>query len=237
MPVFGIELPQDLRAYYEREGSTAEDGSMSEWDGRGKKFVSFLTSNWRPLLASWNTTPPSPQQAALVASAAEAFSGPEYLAYLNVMLDHRQQGRVNEMVIATSMSGMGQKMGFVASNFQHPDVQNLVARYRSLASGNPDQVRWCEGVLKGAYREQFSMFRSKTHSTPEILPLPKPSEPTSASTQNGDGETPSSPQSKAPESKPAQTIEEPSASTSWLMGGVMIVAAIALAWLLLKNRK
>jgi uncharacterized membrane protein len=41
---------------------------------------------------------------------------------------------------------------------------------------------------------------------------------------------------KAPEAKPSTASEEP-ASTSWLVWGVLVVAAIGLLWLLLKGRK
>jgi hypothetical protein len=46
-----------------------------------------------------------------------------------------------------------------------------------------------------------------------------------------------SPTPKAPDAKPALASEEPTSSTSWLVWAVLIVAAIGLLWLVLKNRK
>lgn len=226
------KLPPHLQTYYDIEGSTSEDGSISEWQTRGQEFAAFFKTNWKSMLNLWEVTPPSPRQAALIRAAAEGLSGREYLDFLSSFLSHYEQGRVNKNVVGMAMTGMGQQMGFVASNFQHPEVQTLVRRYRSLVVADPDQLRWCDKVLKGDLRHQHQLFRGSSHA-PEILqPIDKVTTLEKVHITNTND---TSNKSEPLEMELDRDVEVTSSPMSRSIAALLIVAALALVLLLLKR--
>jgi hypothetical protein len=158
------------------------------------------------------------------------------MEFLNLFLDHYEKGKINKNVTGSAMSGLGDKMGFIATNFQDPDVRKLVNRYRGLMSTDPDEVHWCDSILKGDLRYQHQMFRGKSHPAPELLSETQSSTQKITKGPKADTQTGANADVNETKPRPSSQSEEPTSSTPWSIIVVLIVAATGLLWLLLKRR-
>jgi hypothetical protein len=120
------------------------------------------------------------------------------------------------------------------------------ARADARSGPGPDETPIPASELPTA--EQLSRYeaafaRLETLATQGQLPdaTGSPASASSAPSKPLPKVAPSSPTSPAPKASastlPAAAIEKPSSSTPWSVVAVLIVAAIGLLWLLLKNRK
>lgn len=103
--------------------------------------------------------------------------------------------------------------GFEGADMKAPEVADEDNRFIPVTT----EPRPAQGTLPPKYQEMNDKAQAEAaqKSSPAIQPPPK----------------------KAPEAKAVTTSEEPPSSTPRLVWAVLIVAAISLLWLLLKNRK
>jgi hypothetical protein len=88
-------------------------------------------------------------------------------------LDQYEAGKVDASIVKYALSAGGQKVGFLAFNFQHPRVQALCNRGRSLFPEDTDFQSLMEETLRGEQRKQVAAWLSmENRSEPEIIPLP-----------------------------------------------------------------
>lgn len=104
------------------------------------------------------------------------------------------------------------------------EFDELFAARLNGASPKIDLKRTALPKLQGATTP--SGKTDATHDRGETTPAPKPPSVVQPPTPK-----------KAPEPKAATTSEEPTSSTPWTVVSVLVVAALGLLWLLLKNRK
>jgi hypothetical protein len=105
------------------------------------EFGKYVTNHWRELLAGWKGSSPTHNQAELVMNVAESLSPAEYVRFLSQLVDLCETGRIKISELWYAIAGNGKKEGFVAFNYQNPDLQAILVRCEKLAAARHDQQR------------------------------------------------------------------------------------------------
>jgi hypothetical protein len=168
-------LPPDLAKYYLVEGSVGESGGVSEWDGRGREFGIYVTNHWLELLAGWKGSSPTLNQVYLVISEAESLSPAEYVRFLSRLVDLCEAGRIDSDKLGFAIHGEGKKEGFVAFNYQNPDLQAMMVRCERLAAAKHDKQQgdYFADIRSGKMKsESLNWADSQAGRKMETLPDP-----------------------------------------------------------------
>jgi hypothetical protein len=214
-------------------------------DGRFEEIAAFreLTKLLADtnLSEAWGTLPNDRDSRMVFIYALRDVSGPDYLAFGETAFKALKEHQIDQnLFVLGYLMPSHRKQSLFTSNFTHPGVRDFVSKVRSELHADADIVAWADNVLSGKLAKRDQMLRAENPNTRneelELLPGPK-TDTSKASDQRTKQTALASPApKKAPDAKPATTTEE-AASTPWLVWGMMIVAAIVLLWLLLKNRK
>ena len=193
-----------------------------------------LGSPWKELKAL-----PPDQQMILLQAGIEQKTGQDYLDLAIAVVQGVAEGVLSkqhaQMVLSPAASD---KEGFIAVNFGDEKLAAALRQLVPLYADAPERVAFIEKVLSGKARDEYLKWSSLQGVQP-IQPIADVSatgqkQSPSISTS---GPTTPSPTRKSADSKQAVASGNQPASTPWSVVAVLIVAAIGLLWLLIKNRK
>lgn len=191
----------------------------------------------------WNelkALPPN-RQMILLQAGIEQRTGQDYLDFATAVVQGVADGVLSkqhaQMVLSPAASD---KEGFLAVNFGDEKLAAALRQLIRLYTDAPERVAFIEKVLSGKARDEYLKWSSLQGVQPiqPVADLSATSQKQSPSISTNGQITPS-PSRKSADPKPAVSTpsEEPASSTPWSIIVVLIVAAIGLLWLLLKNRK
>jgi len=209
---------------YYSYSTTTESGWLlpGEQEGDQKAFVTWVSDNSDAILANWQQLAPSTREKDLLLVAAEQLSANDYLKFVRKAVAMPWLKAEERHIIEILTWGSAQRRGFLAWNYTSPEVRDIFAIIGSaLLPDDPIQA-YLKDAVTGKQKSSSVSMRGKS-SLPETL---------SGSAQREGVKTSSN---LAP--SPPTASDEPTSSTPWSVVAVVIVAAIGLLWLLIKNRK
>lgn len=170
--VKSIEMPSNIQTYLQT-ATVTEFGFPSGPEQQRTEFTTWLTTNWSAVLADIETVAPDERRQRVIVAGAEFLSGANYLACLAGLLDKYELGKVKKAAAITALSAGGRKIGFLAFNYQHPTVQALCNRAKTLFSGDAELQSLMNDILSGEQRKQDGAWLfMENRPEPEILPAP-----------------------------------------------------------------
>lgn len=124
-------LPPNIETYLrDEQHSVTEDNFLPSRLPGDLDFVRSVTANWREVLQAAPTLAPDGRQQSLLVVAGEFLPPKEYLNFIGVLCDLRSQNRLAPESLRFILWASMAKSGFLAYNFDHPDVIAAVARLK-----------------------------------------------------------------------------------------------------------
>lgn len=233
----GIDLPDSLKPFYEKQGVAFGGLTGSDEGDEGIRFVDFIKANWEAVAKEFDTFAPNPRQQSLVALAAEQLNPRTYLSFVTLICDKIAAKQVAPDIIETFLLSEGPKKGFFAFNYDAPEVRSIIARFKQLVPGSKSDVRGLlDGIESGKARDTLLMWQKvEGGSGPELLERREngqaPANTTAPPTTPVPPSTPNA--SPAPTAPVAQTpvavVERKSSAWPWLVGILALVVIVAVA--------
>jgi len=173
-----LEMPPEVEAAF-RKASVGEGGGLLTDKPAQREFViDYVKANWRELLPRFEEIQVRGNNTAsrisVIGVAAEELEPLEYLDFLDEYLSLVRQGKVPLRELVSQILGKGRKQYFIAVNFKHPRVKEVLAAamrlYEERGTGlSADEVscleHLAEGRLAGSYVDEGS-----GRKPPETLP-------------------------------------------------------------------
>lgn len=170
--VKAIEMPPNIQTYLQTAIVT-ELGFPSGTEQQRTEFTSWLTANWFAVLTDIETVAPDERRQRVVVAGAESLTGTNYVSFLSGVLDKYEAGKVKKAVAIDAMSPGGKKYGFLAFNSQHPTVQALCNRAKTLFPSDAALQTLMTDTLSGVQGKQAgAALAMENRPEPEILPAP-----------------------------------------------------------------
>lgn len=165
-----IEMPANIQTYLQTAAVT-EFGFPSGTEQQRTEFTTWLTTNWPAVLDEIEAVAPDERRQKLIAAGAESLPGTNYVSFLSGFLDKYEAGKVKKAVAIEAMSPGGKKYGFLAFNYQHPSVQALCNRAKTLFPSDAEVQTLMTETLSGEQGKQAgAALAMENRSEPEILP-------------------------------------------------------------------
>ena len=167
-----IEMPSNIQTYLQT-ATVTEFGFPSGTEQQRTEFTAWLTTNWAAVLDDIETAAPDERRQRVVVASAEFLAGTNYISFLSRLLDKYESGKVNKSVALAALSAGGRKIGFLAFNYQHPTVQTLCTRAKTLFLSDTEFQSLMNDILSGEQRKQDGAWLfMESRPEPEILPAP-----------------------------------------------------------------
>lgn len=156
---------------YIQEASVTEFGTLTGTSEQVTAFLGFMETNWNIVLNEIDVVAPDERRQLLLITAAESLDPSDYLAFLSTLLDKYQAGKVQKNVALAAMSPGAKKYCFFAFNYQHPSVQALCERVKTIFPDNSEMQELMTDTLSGDQRKQAgAALASENRPEPETLP-------------------------------------------------------------------
>lgn len=171
--ISAIDMSPAIQTYLETANVT-EFGYPSGTEQQRTEFANWLTSNWSAVLADIDTVAPNERLQRVIVAGAEFLSGANYISFLSGLLDNYEAQKVKKAVAIDALSPGGKKYGFLAFNYQHPTVQALCNRAKTLFANNAELQSLMNDVLSGEQGKQAgAALAMENLPEPETLPPPQ----------------------------------------------------------------
>lgn len=168
-----IEMSPSIQTYLET-ATVTEFGYPSGTEQQRTEFTNWLTANWSAVLAEIDTVAPDERRQRVIVAGAEFLSGTNYVSFLSGLLDKYEVGKVKKAVAIDALSPGGKKYGFLAFNYQHPTVQTLCNRAKTLFPSDAELQSLMDDILSGEQGKQAgAALAMENRPEPEILPPPQ----------------------------------------------------------------
>ena len=155
------ELPPNIGTYLrDTKNAVTEDRFLPLMFPETADFIRSVTANWRAVLESTPQIAPECWQQSAIVVAGEFLPPPEYLAFVNSLCDLREQGHLTSDTLSSVLWASMAKSGFLAYNYDHPDVVPVIGRLETLmlkdhpTGWNEFFVALKSGELKGQIIER-----------------------------------------------------------------------------------
>ena len=172
----------------ESGGMILKAATPTQRDATGKILTEWIQRDWRMVFDNLNAVFPARREQAIAIELAETLPPRTYVEFVNLVLDRLPTGTINEDIVESVLIGSSVKHGFLAYNYDHPDVQAIYHRALEVLPPNARCREFLVRGMAGDLRRQAIMSReSRSLPLPEELakavdsPLPK-SEASEAST-------------------------------------------------------
>ena len=167
-----IDMSPSIQTYLET-ASVTELGYPSGTEQQRTEFTNWLTANWSAVLTDIDTVAPDERRQRVLAAGAESLSGTDYVSFLSGLLDKYESGKVKKAAALAALSPGGKKYGFLAFNYQHPTVQALCNRAKTLFPSDAELQSLMNDILSGEQGKQAgAALAMENRPEPEILPAP-----------------------------------------------------------------
>lgn len=167
-----IDMPSNIQTYLQT-ATVTEFGFPSGNEQQRTEFTIWLTTNWASVLDEIDVVAPDERRQRVVVAGSEFLSGVNYLTFLSGLLDKYELGKVKKAAATTALSAGGRKIGFLAFNYQHPTVQALCNRAKTLFPSDAELQSLMNDILSGEQRKQDGGWLfMENRPEPEILPAP-----------------------------------------------------------------
>ena len=168
-----IDMSPSIQTYLET-ASVTEFGYPSGTEQQQTEFTDWLTANWSAALAEIDAVAPDERRQRVITAGAESLPGTDYVSFLSGLLDKYEAGKVKKAVAIAALSPGGKKYGFLAFNYQHPSVQSLCNRAKTLFPSDAELQSLMDDILSGEQGKQAgAALAMENRPEPEILPPPQ----------------------------------------------------------------
>lgn len=174
-------FPSDITSGF-ANSELGESGGLFIRGPDRQRFIEYIRSNWKDIVDNIESLPAEKGQydsknAAFAGSvmvfgaACEDLPPTEYLEFLGKFVELREQNRISYSLFENQLRASSAKQDFLAVNWEHPEVELILARARTLIP-NDDTVtlKWIDKVSRGDLADNYMTNRSKDAPLPETLP-------------------------------------------------------------------
>lgn len=225
--------------------TVAENNSLSGPDQCAHLLMNYMRGNWETVLSNIETVAPTDVNEMVLIRAAESLEAREYLMFLKRVYDLRISNRISDKVFRSAIGPSHYKEGFLALNYQNPEVREFVENLRAWTPA--ESQGGLDDILSGKRKRDLEQ-RWKAEKTGKVdgnLLLP-PRTPGPAvqgiTTITPSAITPIARTEASDDSLPAASLAQTPSTTAegrlrlwvWVVG---ITALAVIAWLLWSRRR
>lgn len=109
-----------------------EDGMLPSRMPDSLDFAREVTANWKQILNELPTIAPDPRRQSLLVVAAEFLPPKDYVAFVDALCGLRSQNKLTPEGLRRVLWAEMPKAGFLAFNFDQPEVSSVVAKLEAL---------------------------------------------------------------------------------------------------------
>ncbi len=130
--------PETINFLSNTENKVSEDGILPDEDLDVLPCARYVVANWQSVLTSFAQLAPDTRRQRLVVVAAEFLPPRDYVSFVSGIADLQTTGNATLQTIKTVAIAKMFKNGFLAYNFDKPEVVGLIAKLETiLQAGEP----------------------------------------------------------------------------------------------------
>jgi hypothetical protein len=170
-----LEIPRDFAEQF-KSAQVSEDGRLAVADGSTDELVAYIKAHWRELLDGIESIPDPPNpisKLSIIGAAAENLQPMEYLDFLDKYLDTCERSKLPGRYMVSQLAGSAKKSFFLAVNFEHPRVRNILHRALDLLPEDAETEASRElirTILAGELADSYMTNVPEDTPPPETLP-------------------------------------------------------------------
>jgi hypothetical protein len=242
LTVMAQTLPDPIKQSLARSGVGANNELLASPEDQ-RALYQFVKQSWRDFLPKLNALNlDANQQQLLIQATIEALPDQDYLPFVTAALRLFSEGKLAAPVgAALLMPSKSDKEGFLAMNYQNPELANALRAAVPRYGSNPQMQTFATGILSGTEKERHVKWMTEQGlqarppvTTAAINPTPDPAAATPAAATPTRSTpvptaTPATP-SPAPAvaESPAPVVERKSPVWPWVVGIAALIAILAL---------
>ncbi len=176
-----LNLPPDIQVAL-TQSNPGESGGLFVHGTSEERLFGFIRENWREIAERIEELPVTPgvfdsatsQKNATVivfGVACEWLPAEEYLEFLEKFTELREEGRIDFGVWKSQLFGWAKKDHFLAVNWQHPRVKNLLEKAMGMVpETETDTLEMLNNIAHGKLADSYLVNKPDDAPLPETLP-------------------------------------------------------------------
>lgn len=127
----------------------------------------LCSANWSAILDDFGSIVSGDDGKIVVLAAFETLSAADYMAAVERVAEKYRQNQVTKKVLISIIRPEGRMQAFLADNYQHTRVQNLLTDLETRLAPDTEQVSFINDLLSGKTKTEFDDFRAAHQDTSE----------------------------------------------------------------------